>query len=162
MAKRQTLRQRIARWAWWAMAPLDGSGPVGESRDVASYGDARERVALAVEGLRQSVRANGMDASHDAALAEYDEAVAALRAALTEQWRQPAADAPCPACGGRGWYPYSEDHCKPCERCCNHADGWWVLTEYHAGYVAGADNGCCRAGCGRLRRDLIAHEAGNA
>jgi hypothetical protein len=35
--------------------------------------------------------------------------------------------------------------------------GWWELTENHAGYLVGADNGCCRAGCGKLRREL--HQA---
>lgn len=64
----------------------------------------------------------------------------------------------CPLCGGARWYPYGEHQSKPCERCCDHASGWWELTEHHAGYIAGADNGCCLAGCGQLRRDLAPQE----
>ena len=60
----------------------------------------------------------------------------------------------CPLCGGKGRYRYDDKHSKPCEKCCAHSEGWGELTERHAGYVAGADNGCCRAGCGQLRRNL--------
>lgn len=63
-------------------------------------------------------------------------------------------DAACSLCGGKGHYMYDDIHGKPCEQCCKHDAGWWELTEYHAGYSAGADNGCCRAGCGQLRREL--------
>jgi len=64
---------------------------------------------------------------------------------------------PCSLCGGEGHYMYNHNHGKPCEQCCKHAEGWWELTEHHAGYIAGADNGCCRAGCGQLRREI--HQA---
>lgn len=60
----------------------------------------------------------------------------------------------CAKCGGEGSYYYDENHAKPCEVCCAHFAGWWQLTEAHQGYVAGADNACCLAGCGRMRRDL--------
>lgn len=63
----------------------------------------------------------------------------------------------CSLCGGKGHYMYDDNHGKPCEQCCKHTDGWWELTEHHAGFIAGADNGCCRAGCGQLRREL--HQA---
>ena len=62
--------------------------------------------------------------------------------------------ASCSLCGGKGHYMYDNNHGKPCEGCCKHTDGWWELTEHHAGYIAGADNGCCRAGCGQLRREI--------
>jgi hypothetical protein len=60
----------------------------------------------------------------------------------------------CAKCGGVGRYFYDENHAKPCEECCAHSAGWWQLTEAHQGYVAGADNACCRAGCGQMRREL--------
>lgn len=59
----------------------------------------------------------------------------------------------CPRCGGKGWYMYDENHGKPCEGCCQHAKGWFNLTIHHAGYIKGGDNGCCKAGCGSLRRE---------
>jgi hypothetical protein len=65
--------------------------------------------------------------------------------------------ASCSLCGGNGHYMYDHNHGKPCEGCCKHTDEWWELTEHHAGYIAGADNGCCRAGCGQLRREI--HQA---
>lgn len=61
---------------------------------------------------------------------------------------------PCPKCGGLKWYAYDDMHSKPCEVCCKHSKGWWTLTEGYAGYEPGADNRCCRAGCGTLYRDL--------
>jgi hypothetical protein len=64
---------------------------------------------------------------------------------------------PCSLCGGKGHYMYDHNHGKPCEGCCKHAEGWWELTEHHAGYIAGVDNACCRSGCGQLRREL--HQA---
>jgi len=63
---------------------------------------------------------------------------------------------PCSLCGGAGHYMYDENHGKICERCCTHDQGWWELTEHHAGFVEGEDNRCCRAGCGMLYRDLKA------
>jgi hypothetical protein len=65
----------------------------------------------------------------------------------------------CPKCSGKGHYFYDHNHSKPCEQCCTHIDGWWDLTEHHAGYIAEADNGCCRIGCGQLRRELNSENA---
>ena len=59
----------------------------------------------------------------------------------------------CPICHNLGHYNYDGNHSKPCARCCPHDQGWWLLTEGHAGYLPGADNGCCRV-CGQLRREL--------
>ena len=51
---------------------------------------------------------------------------------------------PCVRCEGKGWYHYDELHSKPCEVCCDHRDGVWVLGPYHR------DPGhyCCLSGCG--------------
>jgi hypothetical protein len=40
---------------------------------------------------------------------------------------------------------YDNNHGKPCEVCCLHDKGWWLLKEHY-----GKDNGkwCCKAGCG--------------
>lgn len=62
----------------------------------------------------------------------------------------------CVKCNGSGQYMYDANHGKPCELCCPHNAGWWELTEHHAGYIEGADNGCCLMGCGQLRRELHA------
>ena len=59
--------------------------------------------------------------------------------------------APCPNCydpgsgENRGSYMYDESHGKPCELCCEHSQGFWLLLEHY-----GEQNGrwCCRAGCG--------------
>jgi hypothetical protein len=64
----------------------------------------------------------------------------------------------CQKCNGTGWYPYDENHHKACEACCDHAKGWWLLTEGFAGYIDGDDNRCCKAGCGTLARDLEREE----
>ena len=61
---------------------------------------------------------------------------------------------PCPKCQGKGWYFYYANNSKPCDACCPHDQGWWELTPHHTGYIAGADNACCKAGCGKLRRNL--------
>jgi hypothetical protein len=61
----------------------------------------------------------------------------------------------CPKCKGTGWHMYSHDHSTICDACCKHEEGWWDLTEHYSGYKKDADNGCCRKGCGTLRRDLI-------
>lgn len=60
----------------------------------------------------------------------------------------------CVFCAGTGWRKCGHNHAQVCEHCCKHDKGWWELTEHHAGYVAGKDNACCRAGCGTMRRDL--------
>lgn len=60
----------------------------------------------------------------------------------------------CQTCGGSGWYRYDDHHMTICGECCRHDSGWVELDECQAGYIAGEDNACCRAGCGRLRREL--------
>ena len=60
----------------------------------------------------------------------------------------------CKVCDGKKWVKYDSNHARPCTACCDHgADGWWELSKYHAGFVDGGDNRCCR-GCGELWRDL--------
>lgn len=59
-----------------------------------------------------------------------------------------APAAPCPRCGGTGWYAYDDVHSKPCEVCCAHDQGFSVLT---AGY-AHAGMPCCRRGCGYVKK----------
>jgi hypothetical protein len=54
----------------------------------------------------------------------------------------------CPKCKGEGWYVYSTrgtPHSQPCDVCCKHDQGWWLLEEHY-----GENNGkwCCKAGCG--------------
>jgi len=63
----------------------------------------------------------------------------------------------CPKCNGTGWYAYDDNHSQVCPACCTHDQGFWDLTKWHTGYdfTEGADNGCCRNGCGTMRRDLI-------
>jgi hypothetical protein len=56
----------------------------------------------------------------------------------------------CQKCQGSGWYQYSTvgtPHSKPCEVCCKHAKGRWLLKEHY-----GEDNGkwCCLDGCGTM------------
>jgi len=60
----------------------------------------------------------------------------------------------CIKCKGTGWYQYSPDHSTICNSCCKHEEGWWDLTEGYYQFKKDADNGCCRKGCGTLRRDL--------
>ena len=60
----------------------------------------------------------------------------------------------CPKCHGTGWYQYDDTLIKKCDACCAHDQGWVELTDGFAGYVAGADNRCCRAGCGTMYRDM--------
>ena len=60
----------------------------------------------------------------------------------------------CPKCKGTGWYMYDHNHSTVCDMCCTHAEGWWELTKHHTGYIKGADNRCCSAGCGKMYRDL--------
>jgi hypothetical protein len=52
----------------------------------------------------------------------------------------------CRKCGGAGWYSYDHNHSKPCDECCLHNQGVWLLLEYY-----GAKNWhwCCKAGCGK-------------
>ena len=60
----------------------------------------------------------------------------------------------CAKCGGTGWYAYDHNHSQVCDACCKHDAGWWELTEAFVGYEAGADNRCCKAGCGTMYRDV--------
>ena len=60
----------------------------------------------------------------------------------------------CAVCNGKGWYAYDENHSKPCEHCCPHDKGWFELGPIYGQYKAGTDNACCKAGCGKMRRDL--------
>ena len=40
---------------------------------------------------------------------------------------------------------YDEHHIQPCEVCCKHDGGFWLLEEHY-----GENNGklCCKQGCG--------------
>lgn len=60
----------------------------------------------------------------------------------------------CHKCQGTGSYAYDHNHSKMCEYCCEHAEGWWELTEHYAHYEEGKNNNCCKAGCGQMERDL--------
>lgn len=60
----------------------------------------------------------------------------------------------CPKCESTGWYHYDENHAKMCEHCCKHDNGWWEISDKFTGYIEGADNRCCNAGCGVMYRDL--------
>ncbi len=62
----------------------------------------------------------------------------------------------CKKCNGTGWYQYDDIHSTICNKCCQHDQGWWELEkEFHGkSYIDGADNFCCRNGCGTMRRDI--------
>ena len=62
----------------------------------------------------------------------------------------------CPKCNGTMWYKYDHNHSTICNECCKHDQGWWELSKKHhaSKYIDGADNYCCKAGCGTMRRDL--------
>jgi hypothetical protein len=64
----------------------------------------------------------------------------------------------CPKCNGTGWSPADHNHTFKCDACCPHDQGWWNLTELGGRYVAGADNRCCKAGCGAMYRDVMQKE----
>tara|TARA_R110000772_G_scaffold249530_2_gene363832 strand:+ start:22600 stop:22995 length:396 start_codon:yes stop_codon:yes gene_type:complete len=71
-------------------------------------------------------------------------------------FKQGKAMKTCSKCKGKGSYFYDHNHAQPCEQCCLHDKGWWDLSpEHHGSYIEGEDNGCCNAGCGKLRRDII-------
>lgn len=63
----------------------------------------------------------------------------------------------CQKCYGTKWYSYDENHSKPCEVCCPHDKGWWLLEEHY-----GEDNGklCCTAGCGMTKEPDICRPDG--
>jgi len=54
----------------------------------------------------------------------------------------------CEKCGGAGSYMYDENHGKPCEACCDHSEGWFLLRIHY-----GESNGkyACKKGCGETR-----------
>jgi hypothetical protein len=54
----------------------------------------------------------------------------------------------CPKCHGTRWYAYDKNHSKPCEVCCKHDAGWWLLKEH---YGENNNKWCCRVGCGTVR-----------
>ncbi len=63
-------------------------------------------------------------------------------------------DLNCSKCASTGWYKYDRDHSTVCDKCCKHDKGWWELSEHYYGYEKGANNNCCKAGCGTMERDL--------
>lgn len=62
----------------------------------------------------------------------------------------------CEKCNDTGWFQYIHDYKQVCDACCKHDGGWWELSkEFHgSSYIDGADNMCCKLGCGTMRRDL--------
>lgn len=52
----------------------------------------------------------------------------------------------CTKCGGSGVYSYDENHSKPCEECCQHDEGRWLLTKEYAH----EGKWCCKRGCGHI------------
>ena len=54
----------------------------------------------------------------------------------------------CLKCNGKGWYQYDDMHSQPCEVCCPHTGGSWLLKEHY-----GKNNGkwCCKMGCGHTK-----------
>jgi hypothetical protein len=56
----------------------------------------------------------------------------------------------CPKCHGTRWFNYDKNHSQPCDLCCPHNSGWWLLKEHY-----GENNGkwACRAGCGTIRSE---------
>lgn len=55
----------------------------------------------------------------------------------------------CKKCKGTGWYKYDYWHSKPCEVCCKHDKGSWLLTEYHSH----TGEWCCLGGCGKHQKE---------
>ena len=58
----------------------------------------------------------------------------------------------CPRCKGAGFYQYTTHgtpHAKPCDVCCRHDQGFWLLPE---GYVNQGQH-CCTAGCGYTKKN---------
>lgn len=62
----------------------------------------------------------------------------------------------CKVCQDRKYIQYDHNHCRPCDACCPHDQGWWELhPDSHASsYIEGRDNLCCK-GCGALHREVI-------
>ena len=63
----------------------------------------------------------------------------------TEQIDKELGVETCTKCNDKGSYMYDENHIKPCEVCCPHTGGFWLLEEHY-----GDKNGkwCCKMGCG--------------
>lgn len=58
----------------------------------------------------------------------------------------------CPKCRGSGVYnstPIGTVHWTPCDSCCPHDQGWWLLGEHHSN----PGMWCCLAGCGTVRKE---------
>jgi hypothetical protein len=60
-----------------------------------------------------------------------------------------ARSGPCWKCQGQGSYMYDENHGKPCEVCCAHEQGWWLLSAHHARFSPAHDTWSCGRGCGK-------------
>jgi len=60
----------------------------------------------------------------------------------------------CKKCNDTGWYKYDHNHSQVCDACCTHPAGWFPLTGSYYGFIEGADNMCCKAGCGTMKRDI--------
>ena len=60
----------------------------------------------------------------------------------------------CVKCNGTGWYSYDHNHSKPCEVCCLHDQGVWLLTEHYHN----AGMWCCKAGCGEVWPGIVDYE----
>lgn len=86
-------------------------------------------------------------------------------AQLPEGWPggRPVEEAgECPKCYdprfgiNTGIWHYDENHGSPCDLCCPHDGGWWLLQRHY-----GADNGrySCKRGCGQTRsgEELFKH-----
>lgn len=61
----------------------------------------------------------------------------------------------CPNCHGRGWYNYDHHHLKPCEGCCLHNQGVWLLLEYYGDHNW---KWCCSAGCGAIWDGIVDYQ----
>jgi len=60
----------------------------------------------------------------------------------------------CKRCRGKGWYSYDSNHGKPCEGCCDHSDGFFLLSE---GF-AKAGQYACKKGCGKTQEEIAADD----
>lgn len=65
----------------------------------------------------------------------------------------------CEKCGGTGWYSYDHNHSKPCEVCCPHSEGVWMLS-YHYGNNTG--RWCCSQGCGTTWDGIVDYQRARA
>lgn len=58
--------------------------------------------------------------------------------------------AECAKCKGTGFHAYDDNHISPCDRCCPHDQGYWLLSEHYGDHN---ELWCCRAGCGHLKEN---------